>query len=114
MTARCGGVEFMLILPHTSATQAHELIDRLRTELADTLLTGATPAFTASFGISDTSMRPRFEQLLKSADEALYCAKEAGRDRAIIGTVNAGKEGNARRTVEHPAVADLTAISRQA
>ena len=114
MTARWGGEEFVLVLPHTTATQAHELIDRLRAKLAETLLAGATPAFTASFGISDTSMSPRFEQLLKIADEALYCAKEAGRDRAMIGAVKAGKEGAVRRTVEHPAVADLNAISRQA
>jgi len=44
-----------------------------------TCLRAAIPAFTASFGTSrDTTMSPRFEELLRMADEALYRAKESG------------------------------------
>ena len=110
--ARWGGEEFALILPQTSASQAQEVVDRIRAKLAENLLAGSIPAFTASFGISDTTMSPRFEELLRMADEALYRAKESGRDRAVI----AGQHGStaaprARRAVEHPAAPDLSLIA---
>jgi len=112
MGARWGGEEFALILPQTSASQAQEVVDRVRAKLAENLLAGSIPAFTASFGISDTTMSPRFEELLRMADEALYRAKESGRDRAVI----AGHQGSraapsARRAVEHPAAPDLSLIA---
>jgi diguanylate cyclase (GGDEF)-like protein len=111
MGARWGGEEFVLILPDSGASQALEVVDRLRAKLAENLLAGSIPAFTASFGISDTTMSQRIEQLLKMADEALYCAKESGRDRAMI----AGRYGStappARRAVEHPAAPDLSLIA---
>lgn len=112
--ARWGGEEFLLVLPHATAVQAREAVDRFRGKLSESLLAGGTAAFTASFGIADTSMTPRFEQLLKIADEALYCAKESGRDRAMIGALQSINEANTRRAVEHPAVADLAAIARHA
>jgi len=112
MGARWGGEEFALILPQTSASQAQEVVDRIRAKLAENLLAGSIPAFTASFGISDTTMSPRFEELLRMADEALYRAKESGRDRAVI----AGQHGStaaprARRAVEHLAAPDLSLIA---
>lgn len=90
LAARWGGEEFVLVLPHSGASQAQEAVDRVRAKLAENLLAGGTPAFTASFGISDTTMSSHFEQLLRMADEALYCAKESGRDRAMI----AGQHGS--------------------
>ncbi len=112
MGARWGGEEFALILPQTNTSQAQEVVDRVRAKLAENLLAGSIPAFTASFGISDTTMSPRFEELLRMADEALYRAKESGRDRAVI----AGHHGStaapsARRAVEHPAAPDLSLIA---
>lgn len=53
--------------------------------LAVALLAGGSASFTVSAGIADTNMSPRFEQLLKICDEALYAAKGAGRDQAVIG-----------------------------
>jgi diguanylate cyclase (GGDEF)-like protein len=112
--ARWGGEEFVMVLPNATSTQALEVVDRLRGKLAEALLAGGTPAFTASFGIVDTSMTRRFEKLLKSADEALYIAKESGRDRAVIGATETSDDTITRRTVEHPAVADFAAATRQA
>jgi predicted signal transduction protein with EAL and GGDEF domain len=56
-------------------------------------------------------MSPRFEQLLRMADEALYCAKESGRDRAMIAGHHGSTAPTARRAVEHPAAPDLSLIA---
>ncbi|HYL69745.1 MAG TPA: sensor domain-containing diguanylate cyclase, partial [Candidatus Dormibacteraeota bacterium] len=112
MAARWGGEEFTLILPSSCALQAQEVVNRCRAKLAESLLTGGTPAFTASFGISDTTMSAHFDQLLRMADEALYCAKDAGRDCAVIyGTQKSTKPVSTRRPVEHPAAPDVSLIA---
>ena len=101
MASRWGGEEFMLIMLNATAQQAAEAVNRIRAALATALLTGGTPAFTSSFGIADTTMSPRFERMVKIADEALYCAKDEGRDRAVIGDSRLAVSGEFRRTVEH-------------
>ena len=113
MAARWGGEEFVLILPSANAQQAVEAVERVRVALATALLTGGTPAFTCSFGIADTTMSPRFEQLMKFADEALYRAKDDGRDRAVIGNTQPVKTGESRRTFEHPATPSITKIAAE-
>jgi diguanylate cyclase (GGDEF)-like protein len=111
LAARWGGEEFVVLMPRTSAAQALPLVDRLRARLAEALLAGGVPAFTASFGIADTTMARQLEELLRVADEALYCAKDAGRDRAIVGTPVATAAHVARRPVEHPAMPDIHTIA---
>jgi len=101
MASRWGGEEFVLIMLNAEAQQAYEAVDRIRAALATALLTGGTPAFTSSFGIADTTMSPRFERMVKIADEALYRAKEEGRDRAVIGDARLATTGEFRRAVEH-------------
>jgi hypothetical protein len=48
---------------------------------------------------------------MRISDEALYSAKDAGRDRVIVGTVQHAKEGRARHATEHPAVPNLEMIA---
>jgi 3-methyladenine DNA glycosylase/8-oxoguanine DNA glycosylase len=64
-----------------------------------------------SAGIADTTMTPRFEQLMRISDEALYTAKDSGRDRVIVGTAQEAKEGRTRHATEHPAVPNLEMIA---
>ena len=113
MAARWGGEEFVLILANANSQQALEAVERIRVGLATALLTGGSPAFTSSFGIADSGMNPRFEKLLKIADEALYRAKDAGRDRALIGNEKAPEiaDTQTRRSYEHPASADMKKIA---
>jgi diguanylate cyclase (GGDEF)-like protein len=111
MAARWGGEEFVLILARAAAADAREVADRVRAKLAERLLAGSIPTFTSSFGIADTTMSARFEELLRLADEALYCAKEAGRDCAVIAGQYVPGAPISRRPVEHPAAPDLSLIA---
>ena len=64
MAARWGGEEFILILARSGAVDGREVADRVRAKLAERLLAGSIPKFTASFGIADKTMSPRLEELL--------------------------------------------------
>jgi diguanylate cyclase (GGDEF)-like protein len=112
MAARWGGEEFVLILAQSGAAKAEEVAARIRAKLAEKLLVGAIPSFTASFGIADTSMGTRFEQLLRMADEALYRAKECGRDCVQVAGEQSSGDSAIRRAFEHPATPDLDLIAR--
>jgi diguanylate cyclase (GGDEF)-like protein len=109
LAARWGGEEFLLLLPGATAAQAMDIVNRIRADLAEALLTGGSASFTVSAGIADTSMSPMFEQLLTFSDEALYAAKDAGRDRAVIGTTS--ELAKARHATEHHATPSLAMIA---
>jgi len=85
VAARWGGEEFSILFVGASAQKASEIVHRIRAELAESLLTSGTPPFTASFGLSDSSMGSSFGEVLRVADQALYRSKTAGRDRLSIG-----------------------------
>jgi diguanylate cyclase (GGDEF)-like protein len=82
---RWGGEEFVFLMPKASADQVVAVVDRLRARLAETHRKPGAVVYTASFGIADSTMSKGFDDLVRIADDALYKAKEAGRDRAIIG-----------------------------
>jgi diguanylate cyclase (GGDEF)-like protein len=110
--ARWGGEEFCVIVTGATAADAAKVIDRLRAQLAERLLTGGSRVYTASFGIADTGMSRHLEHLVRIADDALYTAKEAGRDRCIIGDAARVKAGVPRRDSEQPAAIDVAALVR--
>jgi diguanylate cyclase (GGDEF)-like protein/PAS domain S-box-containing protein len=78
--ARLGGEEFAVLLPATGLSEAAEIAERLRGLVADMRV--ETPqgdlAITVSLGCA--TARPEAD-LLRTADEALYSAKQNGRDR---------------------------------
>jgi diguanylate cyclase (GGDEF)-like protein len=90
LVARLGGEEFAVLLPGQDQAQAFESAERLRELLAQQALPHrASPVssyVTLSIGIAEleTSSMNRFDQLLQSADKALYRAKSQGRDRSMI------------------------------
>ncbi|MFM2287622.1 MAG: hypothetical protein RL684_765 [Pseudomonadota bacterium] len=107
MPARWGGEEFALLLANATAERAFDVTERIRASLELALAAGTVPRFTASFGISDTTLSSQFEQLARMADDALYKAKDAGRDRAIMAKDNAAAESMPRRDAEHLVSIDL-------
>lgn len=82
--ARYGGEEFVIVLPDLSASQAMEAMERIRRRLAETVGTSDVPVFTASFGVTDSSMGTTVTDLVRSADAALLAAKSNGRDRVVL------------------------------
>jgi len=83
--ARYGGDEFVLLLPHAGSGQAETVVDRIREEfkVASAQLLKRPLGVSMSIGVaSQTACRSHnAEELMASADAALYDAKRAGRDR---------------------------------
>jgi diguanylate cyclase (GGDEF)-like protein/PAS domain S-box-containing protein len=88
--ARWGGEEFVIVVPDLDRHQAVSVLERIRERLA-AATGGDHPAFTASFGLTDSTRAEALEQLLHLADTALYEAKEAGRDRITISDATGDK-----------------------
>lgn len=89
VAARIGGDEFAILLPRTRASEAKVVAERIRILLARRReLVGAPldSLLTVSMGISDLNAirEARADLLFESADEALYAAKERGRDRVEV------------------------------
>jgi diguanylate cyclase (GGDEF)-like protein len=86
LVARFGGEEFLVVAPYRSLEQGLELAERIREEVADHPIptqAGPIPA-TASLGVASWDPRTDSpEVLVDTVDEALYRAKEAGRNRVI-------------------------------
>jgi diguanylate cyclase (GGDEF)-like protein/putative nucleotidyltransferase with HDIG domain len=81
--ARVGGEEFALILPDSSADGAFVLAERLRSALAGEFAEDSPP-ITISFGLASYPEHGETAaSLLRAADEALYAAKDSGRNRTV-------------------------------
>jgi diguanylate cyclase (GGDEF)-like protein len=89
LAARYGGEELTLVLPHTDIPAALLVAENLREKFAglEHRLDGATLKKTISLGVAACDGQgeiPSAEDLLKHADEALYRAKQNGRNRVEV------------------------------
>lgn len=93
MAARFGGEEFAVILPETGEQNALTMAENIRNELAQLRIphesSTVAPYLTVSIGVVTVVPHlPDNDALLRTiADEALYTAKEEGRNRVIKGMV---------------------------
>ena len=78
IAARFGGEEFMLLVADSQTEQLFALADRIRQLLQQDL------AITASFGLACYQPDETLSQMTERADEALYRAKHAGRNRVML------------------------------
>jgi len=86
--ARYGGEEFVLLLPDTGLASALRLGENLRQHLAGCHFKyrDEPVAVTISCGIAEAAPGEAFEAALARADQALYAAKERGRNRCEAAT----------------------------
>jgi diguanylate cyclase (GGDEF)-like protein len=81
--ARYGGEEFFVLLPETTAEDAADLAKRVRSQLAKYVPPAG--AVTLSCGVAECPLNGlNGEALIDAADEALYEAKNGGRDRVAV------------------------------
>jgi diguanylate cyclase (GGDEF)-like protein len=84
--ARFGGEEFVLLLTDTALEGALSVTERLRERVGRTEVRVAddrVARFTISAGVAELGPGEAFESLLARADEALYRAKDEGRNRIL-------------------------------
>ncbi|OJX40518.1 MAG: hypothetical protein BGO78_05885 [Chloroflexi bacterium 44-23] len=92
VVARYGGDEILVITPNARAEAALRLAERIRKsievhkfDLGSLTDPKKTLGFTVSIGVAClTVTMERCEELLSEADQALYCAKEGGRNRSVV------------------------------
>lgn len=84
--ARYGGEEFVMLLPNTDATKALEMAQKIKdlVENSGFNYNGESINLTLSCGISDFSGEDQHDEVFVRADQALYQAKQAGRNRCFI------------------------------
>ena len=87
LAARLGGEEFAVLLPETDDSGAAGVAERLRTALAAVELEaprGKKFSVTASFGVAVYPQAQSVDELLTSADAALYRGKAEGKNRVVL------------------------------
>jgi diguanylate cyclase (GGDEF)-like protein len=87
MVGRLGGEEFALLLPETDRASAVIVAERIRERVAAQFLFAHKIQFriTISVGVAEASASMSgVDALLRSADLALYQAKDEGRNRVIL------------------------------
>ena len=88
LVGRLGGEEFVVVMPETSLSGAVVVAERLRLAVANerfVLNDGEALSVTVSIGIAVTGEPDESQDnLLKRADDALYAAKNGGRNRTVV------------------------------
>jgi len=88
MLIRYGGEEFLLVLPDTRASAAYEIAERLRDRISsETIVVGGVSvrvSISIGCGTLKESQNQSESSFIQEIDEALYQAKESGRNRVVV------------------------------
>jgi len=96
LAARYGGEEMVIVLPQVSPHRILPLVERIRTNIAELPFRGATDThavqLTISVGVAGLPANAKSKsELIKRADQALYLAKEEGRNRVGVSLIRSRK-----------------------
>lgn len=91
VVGRLGGEEFGILMPSTALSEAAAVIERLRANIEASVVDHDQTSihFTASFGLAEAAIEAisaddLLGEVFRRADEALYQAKNTGRNRVIV------------------------------
>ncbi|HNX95657.1 MAG TPA: diguanylate cyclase [Holophaga sp.] len=87
LAARLGGDEFCILFAHSTAENAAQFLERLRAMITESPVLseqGIPITLSASFGVANLHPEMNDEALLQAADNALYKAKQEGRNRVAV------------------------------
>ncbi len=85
IVARYGGEEFVVILKNTTDEDSMTISEKIRANIEKIKIHGIDNPITVSIGISLFPQHSQFkEDLIEKADQALYYAKETGRNRVVL------------------------------
>jgi diguanylate cyclase (GGDEF)-like protein len=95
LLGRYGGEEFIFLLPETDLQGALQTAERLRATIAQipVVIDGSTLHLSVSVGIAVHHAgdgAPTLDMLVERADQAMYQAKHAGRDRVMVNPSGSG------------------------
>ena len=104
--ARYGGEEIVVLLPRTGLAEASRVAERIREAIGRKVfaVNGDSCSVTVSIGVADHRGEAlNFKSLFKAADEALYQAKDGGRDKVVV--AEAPRDAGAGLLVERATLA---------
>jgi len=87
---RYGGEEFLVMIPNTHSDKALAITEEIREKVAKLRFVSAKtkerlPKLTISIGLSKMQNNDEFDAIVSRADDAMYKAKNAGRNRVVVG-----------------------------
>lgn len=88
VSARMGGDEFVLLLPETGPPEARLVFDRLRGLIVQSLAETPYPVTASIGGVVFTAVPDTVEAMVRVADERMYAAKAAGKNRMQLDVVD--------------------------
>jgi diguanylate cyclase (GGDEF)-like protein len=85
IAARYGGEEIIILLPNTGQEEGINVAEKLRKKIENTRLLGLHNPLTISLGVATYPKHSSWaKDLIEKADQALYYAKENGRNKSIL------------------------------
>ncbi len=84
VAARFGGEEFLVILPNIISKEAYFYAEQLRKKIENLQITGCPSGVTISLGVAQYYQGQDVNEVIKTADQLLYLAKESGRNMTKV------------------------------
>ena len=92
LATRPGGEEFVIVMPNTTIADAQHIAERTRARMEDVpFIISADPystRLTVSIGVAHLRPGETALDLMKHSDQALFEAKETGRNKVVVSNPN--------------------------